>query len=98
MANSRKIWLTPHGASDFSLAGRVGGDSRLCGEGEEYARRLPEVVVDRLPLVSSLFPKASATPHDSESIKEHRYQIADKGFHMQLLCVPLCFHVCGRKQ
>ncbi|MEW5299781.1 MAG: hypothetical protein WDW36_002760 [Sanguina aurantia] len=50
MANSRKIWLTPHGASDFSLAGRVGGDSRLCGEGEEYARRLPEVVVDRLPL------------------------------------------------
>ena len=31
--------------------GIIGGDSNLSARGEEYARHLPDVLIDRLPLV-----------------------------------------------
>lgn len=49
---SRKIWLTRHGESQFNMAGRIGGDSGLTARGEEYARLLPDVLESRLPAVS----------------------------------------------
>ncbi len=33
-----------HGESDFNVAGRIGGDSDLSGQGQLYARALPELV------------------------------------------------------
>lgn len=50
---SRKIWLTRHGESEYNMAGRIGGDSGLTARGEEYARLLPDVLDSRLPAVSS---------------------------------------------
>jgi 6-phosphofructo-2-kinase/fructose-2,6-biphosphatase len=48
---SRKIWLTRHGESQFNQAQRIGGDSGLTARGEEYARLLPDVLESRLPAV-----------------------------------------------
>jgi len=48
---SRKIWLTRHGESQFNKSGRIGGDSMLTPRGEDYARLLPDVLDSRLPAV-----------------------------------------------
>ena len=53
VARVRKIWLTRHGESRYNLAGKLGGDSPLSERGEAYARLLPDVIVDRVPLTSS---------------------------------------------
>ncbi|KAG1663909.1 hypothetical protein FOA52_002672 [Chlamydomonas sp. UWO 241] len=50
MAQSRKIWLTRHGESVFNQRDLIGGDSSLSERGEDYARTLPDAVIDRLPL------------------------------------------------
>eukprot|EP00884_Botryococcus_braunii_P005345 jgi/Botrbrau1/14811/Bobra.0332s0004.1 len=52
VARLRKIWLTRHGESEYNLQGKLGGDSRLSSNGEAYARLLPDVIVDRIPLTS----------------------------------------------
>jgi len=52
MAHSRKIWLTRHGESEYNQQGRIGGDSGLSPLGQEYAHRLLDVVVERLPLAN----------------------------------------------
>jgi hypothetical protein len=39
--------------SQFNLEGRIGGDSNLAPLGEEYAAALPEMLMDRLPVVRS---------------------------------------------
>ena len=54
MGRSRKIWLTRHGQSDYNLQGKIGGDSSLSPAGQAYARLLPDVIVERTPLVSVL--------------------------------------------
>ncbi|KIY93214.1 6-phosphofructo-2-kinase/fructose-2,6-biphosphatase 2 [Monoraphidium neglectum] len=46
---SRKIWLTRHGESEFNVLGKIGGDSLLSPRGAEYAQRLPEILDSRLP-------------------------------------------------
>jgi hypothetical protein len=53
-AQSRKIWLTRHGESQYNVKGLIGGDSSLSARGEEYARLLPDRLIDRLPLVGVL--------------------------------------------
>ncbi|KAH6621669.1 6-phosphofructo-2-kinase-domain-containing protein [Chaetomium sp. MPI-SDFR-AT-0129] len=40
----RSVWLSRHGESMFNLDGRIGGDAKLSHRGEEYARKLPELV------------------------------------------------------
>jgi broad specificity phosphatase PhoE len=52
----RKIWLTRHGESMYNVLGKIGGDSRLSPRGEVYARLLPDLLVERVPLVHSLEP------------------------------------------
>ncbi|GIL48145.1 hypothetical protein Vafri_4830 [Volvox africanus] len=50
MAQARRIWLTRHGQSEYNLKHRIGGNSPLAPAGEVYARCLPEMLIDRLPL------------------------------------------------
>ena len=52
VARVRKIWLTRHGESEYNLGGKLGGDSPLSVRGEAYARLLPDVIVERVPLTS----------------------------------------------
>jgi 6-phosphofructo-2-kinase/fructose-2,6-biphosphatase 2 len=47
----RKIWLSRHGESMYNTMARLGGDSLLSPRGEVYAYKLPDVLVDRVPLV-----------------------------------------------
>lgn len=47
----RKIWLSRHGESQYNTLARLGGDSPLSSRGEVYAYKLPDVLVDRVPLV-----------------------------------------------
>ena len=47
----RKIWLSRHGESMYNTLQRLGGDSPLSSRGEVYAHKLPDVLVDRVPLV-----------------------------------------------
>lgn len=48
---TRKIWLTRHGESEWNRLGKIGGDSNLTQRGQEYARMLPELLDSRLPAV-----------------------------------------------
>ena len=47
----RKIWLTRHGESEYNTHALLGGDSNISPAGQMYARLLPDVIVDRIPLV-----------------------------------------------
>ncbi|KUI59398.1 Fructose-2,6-bisphosphatase [Cytospora mali] len=40
----RSVWLSRHGESEFNLEGRIGGDALLSPRGEQYARKLPDLV------------------------------------------------------
>ncbi|OIW25694.1 bifunctional 6-phosphofructo-2-kinase/fructose-2,6-bisphosphate 2-phosphatase [Coniochaeta ligniaria NRRL 30616] len=40
----RSVWLSRHGESMLNLEGRIGGDAALSYRGEEYARKLPDLV------------------------------------------------------
>ncbi len=52
MAQARKIWLTRHGESEYNIKGIIGGNSDISSRGEEYARQLPFLLMDRLPVAS----------------------------------------------
>ncbi len=47
----RKIWLTRHGQSMSNVLELLGGDSHLSPLGAVYAQKLPDVLIDRVPLV-----------------------------------------------
>eukprot|EP00877_Chromochloris_zofingiensis_P010699 jgi/Chrzof1/5883/Cz16g19090.t1_FBP3A[v5.2] len=49
VGQSRKIWLTRHGESEWNMLGKIGGDSAISARGEEYARLVPDVLEQRLP-------------------------------------------------
>jgi 6-phosphofructo-2-kinase/fructose-2,6-biphosphatase 2 len=40
----RSVWLSRHGESLYNIDGRIGGDTLLSPRGEQYARKLPELV------------------------------------------------------
>ncbi|KAK3950177.1 6-phosphofructo-2-kinase-domain-containing protein [Pseudoneurospora amorphoporcata] len=42
----RSVWLSRHGESMLNLEGRIGGDAELSHRGEEYALKLPELVLE----------------------------------------------------
>jgi hypothetical protein len=48
----RKIWLTRHGQSMSNVFELLGGDSHLSPLGQVYAQKLPDMLIDRVPLVS----------------------------------------------
>ena len=47
----RKIWLTRHGESEYNRLSLLGGDSNITDTGRAYAAVLPDIVIDRVPLV-----------------------------------------------
>ena len=49
----RKIWLTRHGESEYNRLSLLGGDSNITDTGRAYAAVLPDIVIDRVPLVRS---------------------------------------------
>lgn len=50
----RKIWLTRHAESEYNERGLIGGNSNITMGGQIYARLLPDVIIDRIPLVCPL--------------------------------------------
>ncbi|KAK4454840.1 6-phosphofructo-2-kinase-domain-containing protein [Podospora aff. communis PSN243] len=42
----RSVWLSRHGESMLNIEGRIGGDAGLSHRGEEYARKLPDLVLE----------------------------------------------------
>ena len=67
----RKIWLTRHGESEFNRNGQLGGDSPLSASGQEYAKMLPDVVIERSPTVR-LFPNLNNQWSVSRPLSESR--------------------------
>lgn len=54
LSRMRKIWLTRHGQSMSNVHELLGGDSHLSPRGAVYAKKLPDVLIDRVPLVPFL--------------------------------------------
>lgn len=50
LTTERKIWLSRHGESEFNRLGKIGGDAGLTSLGQRYAERLPDALVEILPL------------------------------------------------
>lgn len=50
LAKPRKIWLSRHGESQYNQSGKIGGDSVLSDLGSKYARKLSDLIIDRVPL------------------------------------------------
>ena len=48
----RKIWFSRHGESEYNMFAKIGGDSNISPQGQIYAKLLPDLLVDRVPLVS----------------------------------------------
>lgn len=53
VARMRKIWFSRHGESEYNMFAKIGGDSNISPQGQVYAKLLPDLLVDRVPLVSS---------------------------------------------
>ena len=47
----RKIWFSRHGESEYNMFAKIGGDSNISPQGQVYAKMLPDLLVDRVPLV-----------------------------------------------
>lgn len=47
----RKIWFSRHGESEYNMFAKIGGDSNISRQGQIYAKMLPDLLVDRVPLV-----------------------------------------------
>ncbi len=50
ITQARKIWLTRHGESEWNVLAKLGGDSSLSSQGAQYARALPDLLLEQLPL------------------------------------------------
>ena len=51
VARMRKIWFSRHGESEYNMFAKIGGDSNISPHGQVYAKLLPDLMVDRVPLV-----------------------------------------------
>ncbi len=51
VARMRKIWFSRHGESEYNMFAKIGGDSNISPQGQVYAKLLPDLLVDRVPLV-----------------------------------------------
>ena len=61
--HTRKIWLTRHGESEYNTRALLGGNSGLSPKGQAYARQLPDIIVDRIPLVGPDDHPSSSPKH-----------------------------------
>ncbi|KAL3144542.1 hypothetical protein ABBQ32_004273 [Trebouxia sp. C0010 RCD-2024] len=52
VARMRKIWFSRHGESEYNMFAKIGGDSNISPQGQVYAKLLPDLLVDRVPLTS----------------------------------------------
>ncbi|DBA78530.1 hypothetical protein WJX79_005894 [Trebouxia sp. C0005] len=52
VARMRKIWFSRHGESEYNMFAKIGGDSNISPQGQIYAKLLPDLLVDRVPLTS----------------------------------------------
>lgn len=52
LSRLRKIWLTRHGQSMSNTLELLGGDSHLSPRGAVYAKKLPDILIDRVPLTA----------------------------------------------
>ncbi|KAI0202519.1 6-phosphofructo-2-kinase [Astrocystis sublimbata] len=65
----RSIWLSRHGESMYNLSGRIGGDAELSPRGQQYAKKLPDLVRESVggdrPLTvwTSTLKRTIATAH-----------------------------------
>ena len=64
LSRMRKIWLTRHGQSMSNTHELLGGDSHLSPRGAVYAKKLPDVLIDRVPLVPP--PPTSGPPWSTD--------------------------------
>lgn len=53
----RTIYCTRHGQSEYNLLGKIGGDSGLSTNGEEYARRLAKFAKEKIGTSTSIDPE-----------------------------------------
>lgn len=63
VARMRKIWFSRHGESEYNMFAKIGGDSNISPQGQVYAKLLPDLMVDRVPLVSSCKRHKQRTSH-----------------------------------
>lgn len=52
VARMRKIWFSRHGESEYNMFAKIGGDSNISPQGQIYAKMLPDLLVDRVPLTN----------------------------------------------
>lgn len=45
---SKTFYISRHGESMYNLQGKIGGNSNLSPQGEEFANRLPKVIQEKL--------------------------------------------------
>lgn len=62
VARMRKIWFSRHGESEYNMFAKIGGDSNISPQGQIYAKLLPDLLVDRVPLVCTLFLSGKNSP------------------------------------
>ena len=62
VARMRKIWFSRHGESEYNMFAKIGGDSNISPQGQIYAKMLPDLLVDRVPLVCTLFLSGKHRP------------------------------------
>ena len=62
LSRMRKIWLTRHGQSMSNVFELLGGDSHLSPLGQVYAQKLPDMLIDRVPLVGARQPWINSEP------------------------------------
>ena len=70
--------LPQHGESEFNLEGRIGGDALLSPRGEQYARKLPDLVRESVGVCSPLppmSPTSSVLTSTLERSTTHRLDI-----------------------
>lgn len=53
----RTIYCTRHGQSEYNLLGKIGGDSGLSSNGEEYAHRLAKFAKEKIGTSTSINPE-----------------------------------------
>ncbi len=77
VARVRRIWLTRHGESEWNLQAKLGGNSNLSARGKLYARLLPDILIDRVPLVCVYVRWCEVCVWEGGGIQEEWYGVLE---------------------